>query len=111
MSTHIAESDWKIFRELSAVALDRFCERVLAEIARVSTEQGKSNHERYLTVFRLVHDRNKELAAAFDDSRRSTAVRQLARIQALGLLTDDEMARFGPQTREAVQFLLGLTRD
>jgi hypothetical protein len=75
---------------------------VLAEIGNVSSDPGQSHHERYLAVFRLIRERDKELAAAFDEPRRSTALQQLALIRSRELLTDDEFARFGRETLDAV---------
>src|SRR5262249_36272490 len=107
MERAISEPDWKRFRQVHALALGRFCERVLAEVGQLAAEPGKSAHERYLAVFDLVHRRNKELAQAFDDFRRSTAWRQLAILRHQGLVSDDEFARFSPETRGAVQVFLG----
>jgi hypothetical protein len=106
MAGAIREPDWKVFRQLRSLALERFCQRVLSEVGRLASDTSKTGHERYLAVFRLIERRDRELAEAFDDARRSTALRQLACIQAHGLLTDDEMARFSPEAREAVRLLL-----
>jgi hypothetical protein len=103
----MTESEWKLFRQFREVALDRFCQRVLSEIAGVSSDAEKSNHERYLAVYRLIEQRGKELADAFNDLRRSTALRQLACLRSLELLTDEEFARFGPETRDSVGVWLG----
>jgi hypothetical protein len=103
----MSESDWRLFRQLRELALERFCERVLAEIGNVSSDPGQSHHERYLAVFRLIRERDKELAAAFDEPRRSTALQQLVLIRSRELLTDDEFARFGRETLDAVALWLG----
>jgi hypothetical protein len=97
------ESEWKIFRQLRVTALERFCEGVLAEIAQLGADSGKSAHEKYLAVFKRIMQRDKELAYAFNDPRRSTALQQLAAIHSLGLLTEDEFARFSPDTRDVVK--------
>ncbi len=107
MSRAIPESDWKLFRELRVTALERFCERVLAEVGRVAAQQGKGSHLRYLEVFDLIRRRDKELADAFNDPRRSTALLQLTSILSHGLLTEEEVARLSPETRELVQSLVG----
>lgn len=65
MSHEFPESDWKVFRELQTVALERFCERVLAEVERLSSGSGRTFHQRYLDVYRLLQKRDHELAAAF----------------------------------------------
>jgi hypothetical protein len=106
MTRQISESDWKLFRQLQPIALERFCERVLSEVSRLTSDTRKSSHERYLALFKLIKRRDRELADAFDDLRRSTALLQLARIQSHGLLTDEELARFSPETRDVVQFFL-----
>jgi hypothetical protein len=107
MARAINEADWKHFRQLHPLALERFCERVLSEVSRRASEIGKSAHERYLAVFKLLQRRDKELAEAFDDLRRSTAWLQLANLRSGRLVTDEEFARFGPETRAAVQIFQG----
>jgi hypothetical protein len=111
MLRSISEADWKVFRQLRVVALERFCERALAEVGGKAAEADKTAHERYLAVFRLLERRDRELADAFNGARRSAALLQLAHIQSHGLLTAEEMGRFSPETREAVQLLTGTRRD
>ena len=107
MQRTIPEADWKIFRQLHPIALERFCQRVLAEVSQLATASDGSSHDRYLALFKLIQERDEELGATFDDFRRSTAFQQLARIQFHDLLTEEEFARFSPETRAVVQFFLG----
>src|SRR5262249_30598043 len=97
MVRNISEPDWKLFRQLHPLALERFCENVLSEVSRLASQTGKSAHDRYLTVFGLLQRRDKELAQAFNDLRRSTALLQLAILRTRGLVTDEEFARFSPE--------------
>ena len=97
------ESDWRIFRKLRKVALERFCERALNELRAMTVEVPSSHHQRYLEVFKLVDKRDDELARTFNDPRRSTALIQLRLIRAYGLITDDEMACFSADTQAAVR--------
>jgi hypothetical protein len=111
MTRQISERDWKLFRRIQPVALERFCERVLAEVARVAAGPA-SAHERYLAAYRLLRDRDRDLAAAFDGPSRSMAWEQLGLIARAGLLTDDEAAGFSDETRAAVHLPPpGQTRD
>lgn len=100
----ISEPDWKIFRQLHPVAVERFCESVLAEAAKPKAQQ--SAHERYLDLFRLINERNKEMARLFDGFRRSTALLQLAAIKSAGWLTDEELLRFSQEAQEFVAAML-----
>ena len=68
VSHGVPESDWKIFRELRVVALERFCKRVLEELEPLRLDTSRSHHERYLDVFRLLQNRDEELAHAFNES-------------------------------------------
>jgi hypothetical protein len=101
----IPEPDWKVFRTVREAALDRYCARVLDECAKV-IRGGGSNHERYLRLFRILKQRDEDLALAFNDFRRSTAIIQLARIHALGVVTDEELGRFSEGTRKLVTALV-----
>jgi len=97
------ESDWKTFRELRDVALERFCRRVLEELEALRLDTSRTYHERYLDVFRWLQKRDEELAHAFNDPRRSRMIAQLAAIHAYGLLEPDELARFTPETRDTIE--------
>ena len=99
------ESDWKTFRALREVALERFCNRVFAEVEALCRDPSRSPHERYLDLCRLLRERDKELAYSFDDPRRSTMILQLAALHASGLLEPDELARFTRRTRDVVESL------
>jgi hypothetical protein len=102
------ESDWKTFRELRDLALERFCKRALDDLASVLTKRSSRHHERYLEAYRLLRARDKELARAFDDPRRSRMLTQLLAIYAYGLLEPQELGRFTAQTRSTIE---GLAKD
>jgi hypothetical protein len=106
MMREIKESDWKIFRQLHAVALERFCQRVLDESERLRGDTTRSAHERYVAIYQLFHERDKEVALLFNDLRRSTALWQLTAMKRHGLLTDEEFARFSQEAQNLVAALL-----
>ena len=103
----ITESDWKVLRRVHPLALGRFCERVLAEIDRVLRAGATSHHGRYLEIFRILQQRDRELARLFDNPRRSHALTMLAQIRSQALLTEDEFSGLSPETRGAIPMLLG----
>ncbi len=98
----IPESDWKVFRELREIALQRFCQRVLAEVQQIASGTSKTAHERYLAVYRLIEKRDHEVAEAFNDPRRGTAMMQLLVIHRRGLLEPSELSRFSDSTRRTL---------
>jgi hypothetical protein len=79
----IVEADWKVLRRLHPLALERFCERVLAEIDPVIQVRAQSAHQRYLGIFKIIEQRDREMASIFDDPKRSNALRMLAKIQSI----------------------------
>src|SRR5688572_29016675 len=105
MLRDIRESDWKVLRGLKDVALGRFCQRVLDEMIGIAGDGGKTAHQRYLAVYTLLERRDRELAETFNGLRGSMALMQLARMVALGLLTEDEQSRFSVETRDWVKGL------
>ncbi len=58
----ILESDWKKFKELRKIALDRFCQGVLADAKAITLHGALSAHARYGMLYGLIHDRNKDMA-------------------------------------------------
>src|SRR6202158_6034629 len=107
MALTIKEADWKVLRRLHPLALERFCERVLAEIERATHLSAQSAHQRYLDIFKTIEQRDREIASIFDDPKRSNALTMLARMRAEGLLMEDEFSSLSPETRAAIQLPLG----
>jgi len=106
MTPHdVPESDWKVFRELREVVLERFCTRVLNEVERCCRDTSQSPHQRYLDVFRFLQSRDEELAHAFDGPRRSRMIVQLAAIHAYRLVEPRELERFTERTRATIEWL------
>jgi hypothetical protein len=102
----IAEADWKVLRRVHPLALERYCERVLAEIERVTHNSAQSTHQRYLDIFKIIERRDREMASIFNDPKRSNALTMLARIRSDGLLTEDEFSSLSQETRSAIELLL-----
>lgn len=110
MSVGFPESDWKVLRRLDRIALERFCDRALSGAAAIAGGQAGTSHERYLELYRFMELQDRDLGAAFNDLKRSTALWKLARIYSLGLLTEEELGAFSEETRERVVSLLSLSR-
>jgi hypothetical protein len=102
MSAQIPEGDWRVFRELRPVWLERYCQRVNSELVSRLSNERLSAYERYLNVYRFIVGKDRELGEAFNDFRRSTAVIQISIIRRLGVIRDDELARFSDSTRKFV---------
>ena len=95
----MSEPDWKAFKEVRATALDRFYRRVLDEARAVCDDGSASARERYRKLYDLIHKRDTELADAFDDVRRSTAIMRLMAMRNHNLVTPEELERFSLDIR------------
>jgi hypothetical protein len=105
MSTDLPESDWKAFRKLRELALERLCERILAEVGRITSDAKRTSHARYLAAFELIQERDDQIARAFNNPRRSVAAAQLATMLSLDLIRQEELQSFTPRTQSVVQAL------
>ena len=103
----IKESDWRILRQLKSQALERLCKEILQEVAQINDDTAKTFHERYLSIYKILQRRDKEIADIFNGVSRSTALIRLAAMKRRGLLTEDEFSRFSEETREAIALILG----
>ena len=91
----LSEKDWRDFKALKADALESYCASILAELASLNADMDRSAHDRYLAVYTLIHKRNHSMAKAFDGHSRSKARLQLRTMHTMGLITDEDLQRFG----------------
>ena len=103
MRDEIKESDWKRFKKIQPVALERLSERILGKVAELVADSDKSFHERYLAVYRAIKDGDEDVARGFDKFSRSSAVFQLAVMRGQELVTDEELVEFSEETQESVE--------
>ncbi|TVP68436.1 MAG: peptide ABC transporter substrate-binding protein [Leptolyngbya sp. LCM1.Bin17] len=95
------EADWKRFRQVRESALERLCQRVLEECQAISADPSRSAYDRYLAIYELIHERDRDIANGFNNPRRSTAVIQLSILRSLDLVTPEEVAQFSPPIQAA----------
>jgi hypothetical protein len=65
------ESNWKVFNELKYKAIEKYCTLVLGESQDVILDQKNHVHNRYLLLYKLLQNRNKQMAILFDGHSRS----------------------------------------
>lgn len=107
-SRDIPESDWRQFKKLHPILLQRFCQRTLDELARVIDSPKGTFHDRYLKAYKLMGSRDRELGRIFDDYRRSTAIMQLTNMRLLHLLTNEELHLLSEETQRIIKSLDGM---
>ena len=101
----IAEKDWKLLRRLQPVLLERFCEEILAQAVDIAESTNDTNHERYLKLYRFLKEKDREMAYAFDDYRRSNARLKIHSLYACGIITDEEVQEFSEEIRYMIRMM------
>jgi len=108
MSADFPEPDWRQFKQVHARLLETFCTRILTELAAVNQSSDGTAHDRYLRAYRLLQQRDEEMANAFNDFRRSTAELQLVMMLRMKLLSDEDLNQFSEPTRQRVRAIAAL---
>lgn len=95
------ESDWKIFKQIKERAIELFCGRALAEFEEVINDKEAQVHNRYLLLYKLVHNRDKQMQLLFDDHSRSKAPLQLLAIRGEGLADEALLSKLSDELLQA----------
>src|ERR1039458_2453347 len=111
MSPHIPEADWRHYKRVRDEIFERFCARVLDELAAILKDGNGTAYDRYDRACKLLKTRDKELRRNFEDFRRSTAVWQLGIMRRMGLLTDEDLSVFSTQTQEHIRGIASIGRE
>lgn len=106
MDGDLPEPDWKTVRKLHDLALERFCQRVLEDIERIHSATSKNAHSRYLEIFKVIEEQDKEIEWIFNDLNRSNAMEHLCAMRTRGLLAETEFALLSQETQDQVQAFL-----
>jgi hypothetical protein len=106
MRDDIREADWKIFKELHGIAMERFFQRAVAGLALKAGNDRNTNRTRFWDVHEQVAADARAAAEMFDGSRRSRAMWMLLRWRAEGLIKEEEMGRFSIELQESVKSVL-----
>ena len=103
----IAEKDWKLLRSMKDAKLNLACEQILERVGSEINNKGNENHKAYLEVWKKVQSGDNDIAAMFNDLRRSNAIVKLAAWKRYGLLTASELNGFSKETQSAVLAIAG----
>lgn len=83
------ESDWKVFKQIKEQAIQLFCNNALSEYEEIIKSNKDDSQETYTYLYRLVVNRDKQMALLFDGHSRSKASLQLIAIRGEGLADED----------------------
>lgn len=99
----ISESDWKIFKKVRKIALERFTKITLEKCQSIICINEHSTIERYSKLNEYIYKRNIEMGRTFDDFRRSTAIQCLNLMFTYSLLTENEVSEFSEEVQNSIR--------
>lgn len=94
------ESDWKVFKAIKDIAIEKYCTLVLEESQDVISKQDENVHNKYLLLYKLLQNRDKQMALLFDGHSRSKAWLQLIAIRSEGLADETLLEKLSDEFRE-----------
>lgn len=106
----ISEPEWRKIRDMKPAVMDRVCKRILHDLAAASqtTDDAQNHHEQYLHVYKMLQDRDNDIAQGFDDLRRSNAYFLLANWVGNQWLTLPEFNELSRETRAKALMICGI---
>ena len=97
------ESEQRKFKKLKELCLERFCDGVLREAELICKSDEKTAHGRYGDLYKLIKDKDKDLANAFDGLSRSKAFTQLMLMYRMGLVEEKQLDEFEDETKNSIR--------
>jgi len=97
------ESEWKKFKKLKDICLERFCERVLTNANSILDAKDKKSLDRYYDLYQLIQDEDKNLEKAFNGLSRSRAFMQLLLMYRMELVEESELDEFEDETKNEIR--------
>ena len=105
---HIKESDWKYLRKIKDEILNRHCDAILEVIDLIIENRKGEEHKSYIQIYRLLENKDKEIAVTYNDLKRSNAIEKIYLMRKHLAMTDEEFSKFSVETKDLVDHLQSL---
>jgi iron-sulfur cluster repair protein YtfE (RIC family) len=103
MSRSIPERDWKQLRNLKPELLNTLCERIHKQAESIIKSTDKSEHEKYLDLYKHIQDSDDIVARCFNDWRRSNISMKISQLLSEDLLPNDHIQNLSDETKEVIE--------
>jgi len=103
MTYPLPERDWKAMRRIKDDLLAILCERINKESLAILSDPGKSEHEKYLALYKHIRESDHVVAECFNDWRRSKLLIRLSAIHAHGVLGAEHMQLLSDETQRKLK--------
>jgi hypothetical protein len=97
------ESEWKKFKKLKELCLEKFSEDILFQVEKICKSSEFSAYDRYINLYKLIEKKDEEMVGTFDGLSRNKAFIQLLQMHRLGLVEEKYLDEFENETKEAIR--------
>jgi len=105
---HIKESDWKYLRKIKDNILNRHCDAILEVLDLINQNRQGEEYKAYFQIYRLIVEKDKEIAITYDDLKRSNAIEKICHMRRNLAMTDEEFSQLSGETQDIVNSILNL---
>ena len=102
------ESEWKKFKRLKELCLEKFSEEIMSEVENICKSSELSAYERYINLYKLIQKKDREMVDVFNGLSRSRAFIQLLQMYRLGLVEEKYLDEFENETKEKIREIANL---
>ena len=105
----IPEKDWKQLKKLKSEMLDMLCLKINQQAENIIIQSCvKSEHEKYLDLYKHIQYSDGVVAKCFNDWKRSNIIMKISQLLAEDLLTDEHIQNLSDDTKELINLLKSL---
>lgn len=88
-------------KKIKEKALEDFCGTILSDVAEgINSSTNPTNHGKYLFLYKLIENSDKQIALLFNDHSRSKATIQLMMLRGEGLVKESDIQDLSAEFRE-----------
>jgi len=102
MNRDFPERDWKYLSKIKPDMLNALCLRIRKRVEGIINAPDKTEHEKYLGLYRYIQNSDDLVALCFNDWRRSTIEMKLWPLLRHGLLEREHIQNLSYETQALV---------
>lgn len=100
MESPLKERDWMYMRSIHDELLHGLCAEINKRAAHIASGNNGNPHERYLVLYRYIHEADGIIVDCFDDWRRSTLTATILALRRNDLLTGEHVEHLSSEAQE-----------
>lgn len=100
---NLSEKDWKYLSCIRPQLLEELSKRINNDVRSVLEDSSLTENDKRREIYKLISERDKDVADCFDDWRRSWAPVACSKFMRYGLLKPEHLENLTPETRNYLE--------